>query len=292
MINIIRDLINHPLNKHRKIGSIARFVKWQLATRLNRYPIVYQFTEKSKMIVWKGLNGATGNVYCGLHDFEDMGFLLHLLRPTDLFVDIGANIGSYTILASAEIGAETISIEPVPATCQHLADNILINKIQNKVNIRNIGLGSEHGVIKFTTTFDTINHVATADETETIDVPIDTLDNVITGRNKTPILLKIDVEGFETEVLKGAAKVLTNKELKAIIIELNGSGNRYGYDEKLIHDDLLTVGFSPYIYHPFERKLTPSSQFGTHNTIYIRDMEFVKERLKSARKIGVNDIKI
>jgi FkbM family methyltransferase len=292
MINVLKDLFNHPLNKTDKMGALARFAKWQLNTRLNPHPVVHQFTENSKLLMWKGLKGATGNVYCGLHDFEDMSFLLHLLRPTDLFIDIGANVGSYTVLASAEIGAETISIEPLPATCQHLEDNILINKIQDKVQVKNIGLGSQQGIIKFTTTFDTINHVATAEETETIDVAVDTLDNVIAERNKLPLLLKIDVEGFETEVVKGADKVLKNNELKAIIIELNGSGNRYGYDETKIHDTFLSLGFSPYIYHPFERKLTLSANFGTHNTIYVRDIEFVQERLKTARQITVNDRKI
>jgi hypothetical protein len=36
----------------------------------------------------------TGNIYCGLHEFADMGFVLHFLRPGDLFVDVGANIAA------------------------------------------------------------------------------------------------------------------------------------------------------------------------------------------------------
>ena len=60
------------------------------------------------------MTGATGNIYTGLHEFEDMMFLLHLLRPGDIFVDAGANIGSYTVLASAVVGAKSISFEPVP----------------------------------------------------------------------------------------------------------------------------------------------------------------------------------
>ena len=46
-------------------------------------------------------------------------------------------------------------------------------------------------------------------------------------------MLKIDVEGFETEVINGGNKIITNKELKTIIIELNGSGGRDGYHEKI-----------------------------------------------------------
>lgn len=46
------------------------------------------------------MTGATGNWYCGLQEYEDMSFVLHALRPGDLFVDVGANIGSYSILAA------------------------------------------------------------------------------------------------------------------------------------------------------------------------------------------------
>jgi hypothetical protein len=69
----------------------------------------------------KGLTGATGNWYCGLDAFEDMAFLLHFMREEDLFVDVGANIGSYTILAGNEVGAETIEIEPITDARGHSA---------------------------------------------------------------------------------------------------------------------------------------------------------------------------
>jgi hypothetical protein len=87
------------------------------------------------------MTGATGNIYSGLHEFEDMGFLLHFLRPDDLFVDIGANIGSYTILASAAIGAATIAFEPVPDTHEWLRLNVAINNVDNKVERRREALG-------------------------------------------------------------------------------------------------------------------------------------------------------
>ena len=46
------------------------------------------------------MTGATGNIYCGLHEFIELTFLLHLLRPNDLSLNIGANVGSYIILAA------------------------------------------------------------------------------------------------------------------------------------------------------------------------------------------------
>lgn len=266
---------------------MLRLIKWQINTLLNPYPIVYPFAEKSKILMWKGLTGATGNLYCGLHEFQDMGFLLHVLRPTDLFIDIGANVGSYTILASSEVGSTTISVEPIPSTFRFLQDNIIINRIQDKVESLNIGLGSKQSIIKFTQGLDTVNHVASEHESNTIDIQVNTLDNII--GNRTPILLKIDVEGFETEVLKGAQKLLIKEGLKAIIIELNGSGKRYGYNEDDIHNYLLSIGFLPYQYDPFKRSLNLLRNFGTHNTIYLRDILFIESRVKSAPKIKINN---
>lgn len=225
LISTIRSITNHPLNRNDKFKAFCRFLKWQLNTRINPFPIIYPFTDKSKLIIKKGMTGATGNLYCGLHEFNDMFFLLHFLRKKDLFIDIGANIGSYTVLSASHVEADTISIEPVPSTFSNLINNISINQIQEKVKALNIALGSQKGTIAFTSTYDTINHVAIDFDKDTIIVNIVTLDEILIGQ-KIPTLLKIDVEGFETEVINGAKKTINEHELKAIIIELNGSGNR------------------------------------------------------------------
>jgi len=279
----LKFIIKHPLNKDNKIAALNRFLKWQFNTKLNPYPIIYPFTTKARLIVQKGMTGATGNLYCGLHDFNDMFFLLHFLRKGDLFIDIGANIGSYTVLAAAHYGVETISIEPVPATFRHLVDNISINHITHITTPLNMALGSTEGSISFTSKYDTVNHVATSTDKDTIDVKVNSLDHIVGNRN--PALLKIDVEGYETEVLAGAQQVLQNSSLKAIIIELNGSGGRYGYDENKIHELLISHGFSPFIYEPFLRKLKKVESFESHNTIYLRDIDFIEDRLKSAEKV-------
>ena len=286
MIKIIKNLIAHPMNTHDKMGAIMRFAKWQINTRLNPHPIIYPFTEHSKLLIAKGLTGATGNLYSGLHEFYDMGFLLHFLRKGDTFVDVGANIGSYTVLASAEIEAFSIAIEPVPTTFNYLKKNIIVNEINHLVTLVNLGLGRQKGSLKFTKSLDTENHIATATDTDTIDVQIDTLDNIV-GDN-APTLLKIDVEGFETEVLNGGENTLNKASLKAIIIELNGEGNRYGYDENAIHLKLLSKGFVPHRYTPYDRNLTEITASKTDNAIYVRDTAFVKDRLRHARQIKVN----
>jgi FkbM family methyltransferase len=285
IFKILKGIYNHPFNSNNKIGGLLRFFKWQVSCRLSPYPIIYPYTENSKLIICKGQAGSTGNLYCGLFEYNDMGFLLHFLRPQDLFVDIGANVGVYTILASAEIKAKTIAVEPVPSTFKSLRNNIFINQMQDRVSSMNIGLGSKKGILKFTKSLDTVNHVATENEKDTIDVEVNSLDSIL--MEDIPSLLKIDVEGFETEVLSGAKKTLENDKLKAIILELNGSGDRYGYDDNLIHENLIQNGFRPFDYNPETRKLTEIESFGSHNTIYIRDRDFVEKRILETKKIKI-----
>ena len=287
IFSILKSISSHPLNQNHKLRAISRFIRWQVGAKLNPYPIVYPFTEKSKLIIQKGVDGATGNFYCGLYEYYDMSFLLHFLRQEDTFADVGANIGSYTILAAGHVGAKTFSFEPVPVTFSYLMDNVGINRLGDRVMAFNIALGVQKGTVGFTCLSDTtINHVACKNDVDVISVPVETLDDVLENQ-QAPALLKIDVEGFETEVLAGGNKILRNSNLKAIIIELNGSGKRYGYDEQNIHNLLLGLGFNPFLYTPEKRLLTNINSFGTHNTIYIRDVDFVQNRLNSADKIRI-----
>ncbi len=282
----IKFILNHPLNRHQRGKAVMRFLRWQIRSRLNSYPSIYPYGEKSKIIVKQGLTGATGNLYAGLHEFADMSFLLHFLRPTDLFVDIGANIGSYTILGASERRAETISIEPIPQTFKILQENIVLNNVSEHVTCLNIGMGSKKGILKFTKYLDTVNHVASSNEKDTIDVHVDRFDELI-DLNKTA-LVKMDVEGYETEVIKGMDKALSNTNFKALIIELNGSGRRYGYNENAIHEKLLTFNFLPYSYQPFYRTLTKLESYGKENTIYIKDYDFVAQRVHSATSFNIH----
>src|SRR5208337_4657605 len=87
----------------RKVAAFYRYGWWQAASRLQE-TIEYEWVSGSKLLVKNGMTGATGNIYCGLHEFADLAFLLHLLRPGDLFVDVGANIGSYTCRLSTSPG--------------------------------------------------------------------------------------------------------------------------------------------------------------------------------------------
>jgi FkbM family methyltransferase len=273
-------ITNHPLNKKKKIRAVIRFFKWQITQALFQHPIIYPFGSKSKLVMEKGMHGATGNLYCGLDEFEDMAFILHFLIASDEFIDIGANIGSYTILASSETGAKTVSVEPVPSTFNYLKRNIYINDVQWNTDMYNIALGNKKEKIRFTQYEDSTNHVAVIDDLDTIEVNVERFDDIFLIEKIT--LIKIDVEGFETEVLNGMEIALANPNLIGIVIELNGSGERYNFDESLIKKKLVAFGFEPYFYNPFIKELIKERYTGycSENIIFLKNINLVKNRLK------------
>jgi FkbM family methyltransferase len=287
LFQIINYIRKHPLAERHPFLAFYRFFYWQISQFVFPSTWTVTFIGHTKILLKKGLTGATGNYYTGLHEFYDMSFLLHFLRKEDWFADVGANVGSYTILASGHVQAKTIAFEPVPSTFHWLSKNIEINKINKLVYAYNNGIGSKDDILFFTKNYDTVNHVVMNQENSDLTaVNVYSLQH-FTRLHSTPILIKIDVEGFETEVLNGMNRLLDDNDLKAIIIELNGSGRRYGYDEKLIHSKLLSAGFCPVNYDPFNRQIKFQHELGLYNTIYIRDIDFVVQRLKTSSNIEI-----
>lgn len=285
----MRFIYHHPLNKGRRFAAFARWARWQVGSRLVPGAIAVTFVNDVQILVEPGMTGATGNVYAGLHEFQDMSFVLHSLRPGDLFVDVGANIGSYTLLAGGAAGAECMAIEPISSSFIRLERNVALNGLLPRVTPLNVAIGHEEGKIRFTTGLDTENHALDEKEAETCDtqeVRITTLDNVV-GDLK-PTLIKIDVEGFETNVINGAQHVLALNALDAVLIELNGLGRRYGFDEEDVHRRMLESGFNPYTYLPFDRSLNPAGGINpVGNTLYIKNVGGVTQRLKTAPRFHV-----
>jgi FkbM family methyltransferase len=281
-------LVNHPLAKRHIFRSVYQFLSWQIQSSFNRKKLfIKKFVGNTTFYARKGLAGITGNIYAGLHEFHEMVFVLHFLRPEDTFFDIGANVGSYTLLAGGICSSRCVAIEPVQSTFELLTMNIALNNLEERTRVINSAAGSSTGSLTFTACEDTTNHVVAIDENldEYISVPVITVDLIV--EDLSPALIKIDVEGYETEVLAGMANTLDDTDLKAIIIELNGSGGRYGFAEENIHKLLLSKDFKPYQYAPFERSLTEVASYGGSNTIYCRDLDFIQYRLRTAKPIKI-----
>jgi len=293
LIKTLKFIIHHPLGSHNKFRSISRYFLWQIISRICTGPIKVKWIEQSILCMSQGDTGLTGNLYVGLHEFQDMGFLLHLLRPEDLFVDVGSNAGSFTILASSVVKARSIAIEPIPDTFNRLQLNISSNNLTSRVNALNIGLSNSIGRLSFTKNLDCMNHVISVETSsditdDLIAVDVSTLDSVL--ESESVVLVKIDVEGYELSVLKGGEELLKSESLLAVILEINPSSKHYGILDLDITLLLNSYGFWGFKYDPIARNLQKISRnFDLEgNIIFIKNIEEVEERIRSSRHYSIN----
>ena len=281
LFRLLKFVWCHPLNKNNRFASLWRVISWQITSRILNVPIMLPFVNGTHLIANRSMIGATGEWYCGLREHEDMGFLLHVLQPGDLFVDAGANIGSYSILAGSCEGVNVVAFEPIPSTFSWLQKNIKINALENKVRAMNVALAEKKGTVYFSSNLDVCNHVLLKNDENLPFIEIDAviLDDVL--KEKSPAVIKIDVEGFEAQTLIGAKNIINNPSLMAIIIEINGGGERYGKKDDEIHELLISKGFDSFEYDPFKHEL--KSLQGkyklTSNTLYLRNLDEIQYRI-------------
>lgn len=223
-------------------------------------------------------------VYAGLFDYEEMLFTTHLLRPGDLFVDVGANVGVYSLLASGVAGARSIAFEPVAATLARLRENVVLNGIGDRVDIRAVAAGGAGGVVRMRSDLGAQNRLLHPGEhgPRYPEVEIVRLDDSLPA---APMLMKIDVEGFELAVLEGAGTLLDASQLVGVIIELAGHGREFGFSDDQVRTTLSARGFQEYRYDPRRRLLAPASgrdRRSSQNALFLRSIEIVAQRVRTA----------
>jgi FkbM family methyltransferase len=261
LVRVLAGLLRHPVGRRHPVRTLFRFVRWQIVTRVRPGPREVPFVGGTRLLVSRGMTGATGNVYLGLHEFAPMSLVLDALRPEDLFLDVGANVGSYTVLASGVVGCRTIAFEPVPATVEALEANVRLNDLGDRVRVVQAAVGDTSGTVLVTTTRDTTNRVLTEEEStdggaswdDRLEVPLVRLDDAVSPAELAAaerVILKIDVEGFEVPVLRGAEGLLASGKVLAVLVEINGSGAAFGHAdadivEVLRQNRLVEVGNSP-----------------------------------------------
>jgi FkbM family methyltransferase len=245
------------------------------------------FVGDAKLALRPGHTGATGNIYVGLHEYPEMAFVLHLLRPGDLFVDVGANVGSYTILAGAAAKTFCVSFEPSPESFEALSRNVELNGIGERVTLVRAAVGERPGRARLTSGLGPMNHiVAEGHRAEATEVEVMTLDGALGALR--PTLLKIDVEGFEAEILRGASRVLQSPHLLAAIIERNEVGQPPQSGHATVKRLMDEAGFVSCSYQPKMRTLALDDRATpTGNSIYVKDMDAVRSRLAEASSFSL-----
>lgn len=290
-----RAIYRHPVSAGGRLSAVFSWWRIRLASGLSpARHVAFRYIDDS-LLVWPlSAPSVMKCAWYGLGEYEDMAFCLGLLRPGDLFCDVGANAGVYTVLAAAAVGCDVVAVEPVPVAFDNLMQNVHANHASARVDARRCGVGRSAGLLHFTTDEGSLNHVVAEPGPNTTQVEVQTLDAVLAGR--VPVAIKIDVEGFEAEVLAGAARTLQHPQLQAVVVEVfDEHVARYGGRADDIGATLKAAGLSgPFWYDPVTRRLTPpGTAAGWHyNLIFVRDPEAVQARVTAAKRYRVRKITV
>jgi len=164
----------------------------------------------------------------GDHERDTTKFVSDYLEKGIICVDIGANIGYYSTLYSKLVGqkGKLISIEPSPINFKYLEKNLQLQKNKN-YTLFNCACGNKDGIVKFLLDERANKCRVIQDKDEisyknsVIEIPVRKLDDIVEETNLKNIdFLKIDVEGYEWNVLQGAIKSL-KKFVPTIQIEIH-----------------------------------------------------------------------
>lgn len=182
------------------------------------------------------------------------------VRTGDTYIDIGANYGIHSLHAAHAVGnpGQVIAFEPHPHTFSLLQAHLVINRIRN-CTLHQIGLSDTAGELMLSNddphsgrfTLRQLDHPK-----ETVTVAVHTLDDVVNaGQIVGNLHLKIDVEGYECQVLSGGEQLLTHPNLQTVSIEVIPEFlKEAGSSDRELFERLTCVGLTPYVASACTRK--------------------------------------
>ena len=188
----------------------------------------------------------TGKFY----ETELLNALERLIKPGDLVFDVGANIGNHAIFFAGVCGARVVAFEPNPETVALLVTNAGVNDLSESILVQQVALGAEssQGAIDGSTVQHNLGAARVVGDPSG-SIIIRKLDDV--APPERPVLIKIDVEGMDFEVLRGAERIL-REYTPYVSIE---AANRDAFNA--ISDFLEPLGYAHFETHNY----TPTHLF-------------------------------
>ena len=219
-----RAIRGHPANAGHVWTALLRAVRWQLRKRVRRSPLDYVASRGYTIRCHSDSNSASHLFYFGeWFDFHEMHFVSRYLDGGDCVIDAGANIGTYALLAASIVGPDghVDAFEPHHIAFARLAENVELNGYEGIVACHRSAVGAADGDVDLLSDMDVANRVV--QERHLVDrrydrVPCTTLDSLLGSDDYA--FAKIDVEGLELDVLRGAEQGLRRGNPPVVQLEL------------------------------------------------------------------------
>ena len=287
-LSLFREIINHPANQGFQAKALFRAIQWQCFKRLSGRP--WNLSYHGKLLrCYPNSHSASRAIYFScLPDYWEMQFILDYLRPGDAFIDVGANVGLYTLLALSAVGEEGCvhAFEPNPEVASRLRESLKLNGAKN-VFVHEMGLSDSTGTAGFSKGEDDCTAHIVAAGASGAQVKVERLDHVL---EEIPVaMIKLDIEGYEIFAIRGASKWTEHGNPPVMLIEIAGYAKRYGIETAEMIDELSNLRYFPAYYDPATNQLKPATrpwQVPIDNVLAISEdhLKAVESRLESSRR--------
>lgn len=236
-VNKLKWLFHSQEFQRSKLETLARVVLWEYH-RLRDDTIDLRFDDSR--ISARCHDGIARMLYYFNGDIEREIFIFldRYLRPGFTVIDVGANIGIYTIFAAKRVAPDGMvySFEPNPEVVERLEENVGTDNVR----IVRCALGEAPGAVRFYLSHDSAKGSthSTGGDAKMIDVPCLSLDgfNEETMQGRTIDYLKIDAAGGDYQVLLGADRLFSTRKVRLVQVECL-------YDKNEIREFLLDHGY-------------------------------------------------
>ena len=231
----MRLALKDPANATEKSKTRARVLRFHLATVLFHKPTAFPVGKHSRILVDSKFPSTLKALTSRTPDGDNMLAWGRILSPGDVFVDVGANAGLYSVMA-ADLGARVVSVEPFAECRKALVANQVLNGFEFEIvpaALASEALIEQRGrMMTLTEDKGPSNHLLLQDGSKGARVRVMTLDEVIddkVDRNEVVKGLKVDVEGAELLVLEGAVRAISGGRIKWIQLEYNNLARDNGF---------------------------------------------------------------
>jgi FkbM family methyltransferase len=212
--------------------NISKRISFQLFHKGKKVKIDYN--KEDIYIHVDSLREFTSRVHSSLGEPETIEWIEKHMGRDDVLYDIGANVGTYSLIAAKSKGCRVYSFEPMSLNYFKLSRNIQLNNLNNNITPLNIALSDNNTIDKFYLSSldagsachsfgEAKNQNGNAFEAVSFQYQLScTLDSFISFFSPVPPNhIKVDVDGIECSILKGASNTLKNPELKSVMVEVN-----------------------------------------------------------------------
>ena len=247
-----RRILTHPTTRGRRLRTLRQVARVHARGALGLSTVV-PLGDRSRILASPESTSSMRAVYASPPDAAEVAVWRRWLAPGDLFLDVGANVGLYSLLA-AELGAQVVALEPDEAARSWLEQNVALNGYS--VRVVPAAVGAEVGEVCFSVAADVYGHVVDGgvEAPESTRVPLTTVDEVLAGRYAAGV--KVDVEGYERPVVEGMLSALSDARVGLLQLEWNAASQiRAGEDREPLRALLARYGYG--VYEPVRGGLVP-----------------------------------